>query len=222
MTRQFSGVWPILSIVCTEQVNALRMKTIYWIRQMIRRNVLTIPNALSLARLFGVPLLFFLVHLEQIAWFIGWYLFLGFTDFLDGKLARLWNQTSRLGSHLDSLGDVAYYLATAWFFLQLFPGYLKPNIVWIVVLALVAGAAVGMSWYRTGRITFVHTWLNQANGAFVVAAFLLSFYGDTTHLIRIVLIMASAGFAEIFLIFLRFGDVHPDTRTIFHMQEKQF
>jgi len=186
---------------------------------MIPKNILTIPNALSLGRFFGVPLLFFLVHLEQKAWFLGWYLFLGFTDFLDGKLARMWNQTSRLGSHLDSLGDVAYYLATAWFFLYLFPGYLKPNVIWIVLLAVTAGAAMVISWYYSGRVTFVHTWLNQANGAFVVAAFVLSFFLDTTFLIRIVLLLLSAGFIEIYLMFYWYERVDPDTRTIFHLQE---
>jgi len=186
---------------------------------MIPQNILTIPNALSLGRLLGVPLLFFLVHLEQKAWFIGWYLLLGFTDFLDGKLARLWNQTSRLGSHLDSLGDVAYYLATAWFFLYLFPGYLVPNVIWIVLLAVTGGAAMVISWYESGRVTFVHTWLNQVNGALVVAAFVLSFFVDTTDLIRIVLLLLSAGFIEIFLMFYWYGRVHPDTRTIFHLQE---
>jgi phosphatidylglycerophosphate synthase len=186
---------------------------------MIPKHILTIPNALSLGRLFGVPLLFFLVYLDQKTWFIGWYLFLGFTDFLDGKLARMWDQTSRLGSHLDSLGDVAYFLATAWFFLCLFPWYLQPNTIWIVLLAVTAGAAILASWYHAGRVTFVHTWLNQANGAFVVAIFVLSFFMDTTYLIRVVLLLLSAGFIEVFLMFYFFGRVHPDTRTILHLQE---
>lgn len=186
---------------------------------MIPQNILTIPNALSLGRFFGVPLLFFLAHIEHKAWFIGWYLFLGFTDFLDGKLARMWNQASRLGSRLDSLGDVAYYLATAWFFIYLFPGYLKPNVAWIVLLAAAAGAAMVISWYQSGRVTFVHTWFNQANGLLVVAVFILSFFLDTTYLIRIVLLLLSAGFIEIFLMFYWYERVDPDTRTIFHLQQ---
>ncbi len=188
---------------------------------MIPKRLLTIPNALSLGRFFGVPLLFLLVHLDQKAWFVGWYLLLGFTDFLDGKLARLWNQTSRLGSYLDSLGDVAYYLATAWFFLRLFPGYLQPNTIWIALLLATAGAAIIASWYHCGRVTFVHTWLNQANGAIVVATFVLSFFMDTTYLIRIALLLLIAGFIEIFLMFYWYGRVHPDTRTILHLQESE-
>ena len=36
----------------------------------------------------------------------------GFTDYLDGKLARRWNQISRLGQLLDPAADRLYILST--------------------------------------------------------------------------------------------------------------
>ncbi|MGZ4590423.1 MAG: CDP-alcohol phosphatidyltransferase family protein, partial [Actinomycetes bacterium] len=36
----------------------------------------------------------------------------GFTDWLDGKIARKWNQTSRVGQLLDPAADRLYILAT--------------------------------------------------------------------------------------------------------------
>jgi cardiolipin synthase len=74
---------------------------------------LTIPNLLSIARLFGVPLFLWLLlgpHAD------GWALVVlalsGVTDWADGVLARKLNQTSKLGAVLDPLVDRLYILAT--------------------------------------------------------------------------------------------------------------
>jgi cardiolipin synthase len=75
--------------------------------------VLTVPNLLSVGRLFGVPLFLWLLlgpHAD------GWALIVlmvsGFTDWADGVLARRLNQTSSLGALLDPLADRLYILAT--------------------------------------------------------------------------------------------------------------
>ena len=80
--------------------------------------VLTIPNALSVLRLLGVPVFLWLVlrpvfhgpHHD------GWALLVlaagGATDYLDGKLARALGQVSRIGQLLDPAADRLYILAT--------------------------------------------------------------------------------------------------------------
>lgn len=75
--------------------------------------VVTIPNLLSLLRLLGVPVFVWLVLVRE-ADLIAVLLLgaAGFTDYLDGKLARRWNQISRLGQLLDPLADRLYILAT--------------------------------------------------------------------------------------------------------------
>jgi cardiolipin synthase len=75
--------------------------------------VLTIPNLLSLLRLLGVPLFLWLLlgpHADVAA--LSVLMFAGFSDWLDGKLARLLNQTSRIGILLDPAADRLYILAT--------------------------------------------------------------------------------------------------------------
>jgi phosphatidylglycerophosphate synthase len=94
----------------------------------------TIPNALSLSRMAGVPVLFILIHVEPKAWFVGLYVVLALTDWLDGLLARRWNQTSEFGSMLDTIGDVALYMSTAYFIIVLFPHNLMPNLGYLYVL----------------------------------------------------------------------------------------
>ncbi|WP_067471894.1 CDP-alcohol phosphatidyltransferase family protein [Actinomadura hibisca] len=74
--------------------------------------VWTVPNLLSFARLLGVPLFLWLVLAEHDGWALGVLVFAGLSDWLDGKLARALNQTSRLGVVLDPAADRLYILAT--------------------------------------------------------------------------------------------------------------
>ena len=79
---------------------------------VVSDRVLTWPNLLSIARLCGVPVFLWLVLGPELD---GWALLLlalsGFTDWLDGKLARTLNQSSKLGQILDPVADRCYILA---------------------------------------------------------------------------------------------------------------
>jgi len=75
--------------------------------------VWTIPNLLSLLRLLGVPLFLWLVlGPEANGWAIAVLAFGGLSDYADGKIARRFNQSSRLGAVLDPAADRLYILAT--------------------------------------------------------------------------------------------------------------
>jgi cardiolipin synthase len=75
--------------------------------------VATVPNALSLLRLLGVPLFLWLIlgpHAD------GWALTVlavsAVTDWADGVLARVLDQRSRIGALLDPLADRLYIVST--------------------------------------------------------------------------------------------------------------
>jgi cardiolipin synthase (CMP-forming) len=75
--------------------------------------VLTVPNVISMARLAGVPVFLWLVIVPQADWWaVGLLIAAGLSDWLDGKLARAWNQQSRLGQVLDPAADRLYIAAT--------------------------------------------------------------------------------------------------------------
>lgn len=71
--------------------------------------MLTLPNLLTLSRIFAVPLLAFLL------WWPGWqfgyfmafglYCLMGITDYFDGMLARSSGTVSKLGIFLDPIAD---------------------------------------------------------------------------------------------------------------------
>lgn len=80
--------------------------------------VFTIPNILSMARLVGVPVFLWLILWPEFGgpnrdlWALAVLAFSGVSDYLDGKLARRWNQVSSLGRILDPAADRLYILST--------------------------------------------------------------------------------------------------------------
>lgn len=74
--------------------------------------IATIPNVLSVVRLMLVPLFLWLVlgpQEDELALLV--LIVSGVTDYLDGKLARRLNQTSKIGAILDPVADRLYILA---------------------------------------------------------------------------------------------------------------
>jgi cardiolipin synthase (CMP-forming) len=82
----------------------------------IGERIWTIPNAISVTRLIGVPVFLWLVlGVDTRAgdwWAIGLLIAASASDWLDGKIARALNQQSRLGELLDPAADRLYIVAT--------------------------------------------------------------------------------------------------------------
>jgi cardiolipin synthase len=101
----------------------------------------TIPNALSVLRLLGVPLfLWLLLGPHQDGWALAILAISGFTDWLDGVLARKLNQMSRFGALLDPLADRLYILATLL-------GLVLRHVIpwWLAVLIVGRDVVVGLA-----------------------------------------------------------------------------
>jgi CDP-diacylglycerol--glycerol-3-phosphate 3-phosphatidyltransferase len=82
-------------------------------REELPDRVWTLPNALSVLRLLGVPLfLWLLLGPEADNWAVVVLMVSGFTDWADGKLARWLDQSSRLGALLDPAADRLYIVST--------------------------------------------------------------------------------------------------------------
>ena len=142
-----------------------------------RDRVLTIPNALSLLRLAGVPLfLWLLLGPQEDGWAVVVLAVGGFTDWLDGKLARLLDQFSRLGALLDPAVDRLYILAA------LVALGIREVVPWWAVVALVARdvvlAACVLVLRRRGYGPFVVTYLGKAATFLLLYAFPLLLLGQ--------------------------------------------
>lgn len=69
------------------------------------KNWNTIPNWISFARIIMVPIFAVLFLNDEIVWSVFVLFLSGFSDFIDGKIARKFNQISELGKMLDPVAD---------------------------------------------------------------------------------------------------------------------
>jgi cardiolipin synthase len=107
------------------------------VRSAAAARVLTVPNAISFARLLGVPLfLYLLLVAEADAAAVAVLAVGGTTDWVDGYVARRLRQVSRLGELLDPFADRLYIVATLVAFT------VREVVPWQFAAALLAREAV--------------------------------------------------------------------------------
>lgn len=80
--------------------------------EAVSDRVLTVPNAISAARLVLVPVFAVLLARHQDVWALVVLVVSAGSDWLDGVLARRLNQVSRLGRLLDPAADRLFILVT--------------------------------------------------------------------------------------------------------------
>jgi len=141
--------------------------------------IFTLPNAISVARLAGVPVFLWLVLVPQADWWaVGLLIAAGLSDWLDGKLARAWNQQSRLGQVLDPAADRLYIAA-------ILIGLAVRGIIgwWLVAVLvsreLVLGVAL-LALRRHGYGPLQVSFVGKAATLCLLYAFPLLFIGDHT------------------------------------------
>ena len=143
--------------------------------------VLTIPNGISAARLAGVPLFLWLVLGPRTAvaddWAVALLIVAGLSDWLDGKIARALNQTSRLGQVLDPAADRLYIVSTivALAIRGIIPWWL---VAVLGLRELTVGAALGVLRRRVGFGTLQVSLAGKGATLCLLYAFPLLFLGD--------------------------------------------
>lgn len=127
------------------------------------KQIITIPNILSVLRIVGTMSLFFIKPFTK-AFFIV-YTACGLSDVLDGWIARATNTSTELGSKLDSIADLLLY---AVMILKIFPNLLEKlplefwGLVALVVAIRLCSYIVAAIKYR--RFSSMHTYLNKLTG----------------------------------------------------------
>jgi cardiolipin synthase len=143
--------------------------------------VLTIPNGISAARLAGVPVFLWLVLGPRTAtaddWAVALLILAGLSDWLDGKIARAFNQASRLGQVLDPAADRLYIVST------IVALAIRGIIPWWLVVVLGAreitvGAALAVLKRRAGFGTLQVSLAGKGATLCLLYAFPLLFLGD--------------------------------------------
>ena len=91
------------------------------------------------------------------------YLLCGFTDMVDGTIARKTNAVSEFGARLDTVSDFIFFAVS---FIKLFPIIYIPKwiLVWIVVIAIIKIFSVILGFIYTKKLSFLHTVMNKITG----------------------------------------------------------
>ena len=120
-----------------------------------------IANILTSCRILGsVLLLFFPVF--DLAFYIL-YLFCGFSDMIDGIVARKTNSTSQFGSQLDTIADFVFVVAAIFKLLPVIrlPGWLW---FWSGVIAVIKISNIIWGFVSKKRFIALHTIMNKVTG----------------------------------------------------------
>jgi cardiolipin synthase (CMP-forming) len=71
----------------------------------MKGRIWTVPNQITFLRLGFLPLFLILMSYERYKWALLVLVFAGFSDGIDGLIARKFNQRSSLGAYLDPIAD---------------------------------------------------------------------------------------------------------------------
>ena len=91
----------------------------------------TTANKITVLRIILVPVFMVLLYLGQTYWALAVYIIACVSDFVDGKIARKYNQITDFGKFMDPLADKMLVLAAMCYFVEvgLIPG-------WVVAVVL--------------------------------------------------------------------------------------
>ena len=135
--------------------------------------MIQLPNAITLLRIAGsVGLL--LCDVTSVAYWII-YSLCGFSDIVDGWLARKLRCVTMKGALLDSLADICFVACCAW---KLLPILELPQWLWLWAGVIVAIKVVNQlsALVMYGRCCFPHTLANKATGFLLFIAVPMTFW----------------------------------------------
>ncbi len=92
----------------------------------------TLPNAITLVRFLGVPLFVWFIVTDQYGPAVLTLVILGSTDWIDGYIARRFNQSSSVGQWLDPVADRTALIVVAVTFVV--DGVAPAWLVWSIVI----------------------------------------------------------------------------------------
>ena len=156
-----------------------------------------ISNIITFSRILGsILLLFFPVFSSG---FYITYVFCGFTDMIDGTIARKNGFESNLGATLDTISDIIFMLSA---FAKILPQLSVPAYIWIwtTVIAIIKTATFILAFIRRKNPHSLHTPLNKIVGtALFIFPFTIRFIEPTVSLFVICLTASIAAISEFLL-----------------------
>ncbi len=178
---------------------------------------LTIPNAITVLRLFGSGALFWLACAGREREFLILFAALLVTDWLDGRLAVILRQQSILGARLDSLADAFMYAALLFGLLVLEPDFAADESLLLSVMMASYAVSLVAALARFGRLPAYHTWAAKSCWLFVSAGAFSILLDGPPWLPRLAILLVILTNVEETLITLRLRQWRANVPSIFHL-----
>ena len=179
-------------------------------------SLFNVPNILSLYRICTAPLavaaavvgareIFAILIVVSLA-----------SDWIDGVIARKFDQRSELGARLDTLGDNLTLLAGAIGLLVLEWVKIRPELPWAAAYFVVLAISIGLSLGKFGSMPAYHLYLSKA-AAVLVAVFFVSAVtlGFSPWFFKFTLAVGIIAKAECILVTLALKRDETDLRSLF-------
>lgn len=171
-----------------------------------------IPNYISFSRIIFSLIMIFVKPLSLA--FYAIYVICGFSDVLDGFIARKTGTTSRFGAKLDSIADMIMIGVVLYLIYQIVNPEAK-IILWIILIAIIRIASMFVSVKKYKTFASIHTYGNKITGIVLFMFPILLPYINTTVLIYIICVMASISAIEELVIQVTSSELELNKKSIF-------
>lgn len=187
-----------------------------WVPSLANQVAKYLPNVVTAARILGSPGLIVLVVNGNIIWFACLAVFLVFTEWLDGFLARRLAATSVLGARLDTIADAIFYSCLLLAVILLNPSLVAGQWAWIAAAVVSYGLSWLASWLKFGRLPSYHTY--AAKGVWVlVCAGIVCLLGEISPWpFRLAMVCVAIANVEAIAITNVLPECRVDVPTIWH------
>lgn len=184
---------------------------------------LTIPNILSLYRLFMFPVIVLMIVLKQEMVYAILVVISLNTDVWDGWIARRFNQATAIGARIDSLADIGVYI-TALSGITLFKiGEIGPD-AWLFYVFVASYVVTHLSpLIKFGKIQSFHLWSIKVGGYLQAIFFFLLFFVEYVPIYFYVMVNISLlAFIESLTIQLIVPEMRSDVKGLYWvLKERQ-
>lgn len=143
----------------------------------------TIPNALSVLRILLIPVFAYLFLEDQVIAALIVVAVAAFTDLLDGKIARKFNQVSNLGKILDPIADKLSQMAIVVILLVKYEGPIRYLLSFFIVKELLMLLAGSLMLAKGKRPVAAEKWGKLATTVFYLSMLVVIAFGHEGALV---------------------------------------
>lgn len=147
-------------------------------------------------------------------WFYAIYILCGFSDVIDGYIARKTNTSSTLGAKLDSIAD---FVMVVVLIIVLYPLINLTNLIitWIAVIGMIKVSSMGVVYLKFKTFGILHTYGNKLTGLLLFAFPFTLAISQSSVPIYIICGFATISAVEELIIHLKSKELYLNRKSIF-------